>query len=519
MTDQKAIRTEPPREVPARELTGPRRWGARETLVAVGLGVFLAVGVALLPPVIVGGIALVIALCYLLRRWIFTWPTMLIAVAAIIMFVPVRRYAFPVPLPFALEPYRVIIATLLVAIAIAVIGKRSLPRARVPFLWPTVAFLSALTFSVVVNVVDLTRSGLVLGAFGGVFQMAFLLSLAWVIRQLLTSERMVHLLITFIVWAGVVVAFFALVERVTKVNVFLMLQYFLPLVLLRDEGTSLRAGGARSYASSQHPIALAVLLCMIIPLAIYLSKYASRPLHPITRKLVYGFAIVVMFAGMMTAVSRTGVVVLGVMFLLTLILRPRLALTLGLLALPVALLGAALLPKIFASMVLSFLDTDSLISSQYASPGLKGQGRLADLGPAGAEFIQAPFVGTGPGSRIVVGDTANSYILDNQVLGTLLEAGIVGVLGLAILMLLPPLTLLSRVMRTTVEPKYAMLGFAVAVSMAGYVAAMFFYDAFSFIQTLMLLMVMFAIGGWLVDTHLRRPPSLHQPAVDLHVGA
>jgi polysaccharide biosynthesis protein PslJ len=524
MTDDKptTLAEAPHERATVREDAGPRaRRRRREILATTGVGLGLALSVAVLPPLVVGGAALALALLYLLRRWILTWSTMLIVLAAIIMFVPVRRYAFPIPLPFALEPYRVIIAGLLIAIAIALIGKRSLPRARVPFLWPIVAFLAALGFSTTINVVDLTQAELIAASLGGIVQMAFLLSLAWVVRQLLTSERMVYVLITFIVWAGVAVAFFAVVERITKVNVFLLLQNFLPLMLLRDESTSLRAGGARSYASSQHPIALAVLLCMIIPLAIYLAQYAPKPIHPISRKLAYGFAIAVLFAGMMTAVSRTGVVVLAVMFLLTLILRPRLALVLATVALPVALLGAALLPKIFDSMVLSFLDTDSLISSQYTSPGLRGQGRLADLGPAAAEFITSPFVGTGPGSRIVVGDAANSYILDNQVLGTLLEAGIVGLIGLAILMLAPPLILLSRSLRTAVEPRYALLGFAVAISMAGYVAAMFFYDAFSFIQTLMLLMVLFAIGGWLLDTHLARrptPPTLTPPLVELRPG-
>lgn len=505
---------QPPR-ISARDILAPARWRWQETVAAIATGLGLILSAAVLPPVIVGGAALAIAVVYLLRHWIFRWSTMLIALAAVIMFIPVRRYAFPIPLPFALEPYRVMIAVLLVAIAIALLSRASLRRARIPYGWPIAAYLIAQTISFAGNIVSLTQRELVTASFGGIVQMAFLLALAFVVRQLLTSESMVMILLTFIVWAGVAVAFFALVERITRVNVFLMLQNFLPLTLLRDESQSLRAGGARSYASSQHPIALAVLLCMIIPLAIYLAQYAARPIHPVTRKIIYGIAIAVLFAGMMTAVSRTGIVVLGVMFLLTLILRPRLGLLLGIASLPLALMGAVLLPKVFESMVLSFLDTDSLISSQYASPGLKGQGRLADLGPAAAEFVQNPFLGTGPGSRIVVGDAANSYILDNQVLGTLLETGIVGVIGLAILMLVPPLYLLSRSVRPSVPPRYALLGFAVAISMAGYIAAMFFYDAFSFIQTLMLLMIMFAVGSWLLDERLPRRDAAIAPSLDL----
>lgn len=497
----------PPEEVVPRRRLGGREIPGYELIAAGVLAAVLIVSIVLLPPLAAGGILLVAALGYLLRDWLLRWTTLLFAIAAIVMFVPVRRYALPIPLPFALEPYRVVIALALLAIAIA-LWRRTLTRAPFPFGWAVGAFMLGLAVSFLANVVSLTQKDLVVGSLGGMLQIAFLLAIAFVVRQLLTSERIVFLLLQFLLWAGVVVAIFAVIERMFKVNYFLLIGNVLPLTLLRDESESLRAGAARAYASSQHPIALAVLLCMLIPIAVYFSQYASRPLHPVSRRLVYGFAIAVLFAGMMTAVSRTGIVVLGVMFLLVVLLRPQISILLMLIALPIGVLGAVLLPSVFESMVLSFIDIDSLIESQYASPGLAGQGRLADLAPAFAEYVQTPFFGTGPGSRIVIGAEANAFILDNQVLGTLLESGVVGVLGLAVLMVGPPLVLLWRVFHTTAAPKYALLGFAIAVSMAGYVAAMFFYDAFSFLQTFMLLMFWFAIGGWLLENRLpRREPE------------
>ena len=85
------------------------------------------------------------------------------------------------------------------------------------------------------------------------------------------------LLVTVLTWAGVIVSFFALIERVARMNVFLMLGDFLPLTLLREGGDVSRAGVARAFGSAQHPIALAVALCLLIPLAIYLAKYAGWP--------------------------------------------------------------------------------------------------------------------------------------------------------------------------------------------------------------------------------------------------
>ena len=35
----------------------------------------------------------------------------------------------------------------------------------------------------------------------------------------------------------------------------------------------------RAYGSAQHPIALAVMLCMILPLLVYLAKYGIWPLN------------------------------------------------------------------------------------------------------------------------------------------------------------------------------------------------------------------------------------------------
>ncbi len=94
----------------------------------------------------------------------------------------------------------------------------------------------------------------------------------------------------------------------------------------------------RAYGSAQHPIALAVMLCMIMPILIYLAKYAVWPRNPLNRRIVYGIGTMIVFGGILAAISRTAVVVMGVMFLITLLLRPKIALLL------VALVAAAARP-------------------------------------------------------------------------------------------------------------------------------------------------------------------------------
>jgi O-antigen ligase len=359
----------------------------------------------------------------------------------------------------------------------------------------------------VANGIRLANEGLVETALGGITQLLLMLSVFFAFRLLMRSDRDVMLLVMLLTWSGVVVAFFAVIERVSRLNVFLLLGDLLPLTLLREGGDVSRAGVARAFGSAQHPIALAVALCILIPLAVYLAKYAVWPRNEINRKIVYALAIVMLFGGVLAAISRTAVVVLGVMFLVTLVFHPRVAGVLFALAFPVVLLAAAVLPKVFESMVLSFLDVDTLVASQYTSAGMGGAGRLADLEPALREVAKLPFFGSGFGSRIVIGDEANAFILDNQFLGTLMETGALGVLGLAVFLLVPPILLLRFAFTQAAERRHAALALALAVAMAGYIAAIFFYDAFGFFQTFFILCMLLAAGAWLLTEAPRRTPA------------
>jgi O-antigen ligase len=298
------------------------------------------------------------------------------------------------------------------------------------------------------------------------------------------------------VFAGAFVGFFAFVERLTRRNIFLMLGEFLPLTILRDDAESLRAGGSRAYASSQHPIALAVLFCLIIPIAIYLMKFSPWPRYDFTRKLVYIGAIGAMLVGMLSAVSRTGIVTLGVMFIFVLIFRPKLAGLLFAIGLPILVVVGLVLPQLFESMVLSLFNVEGVIASQLTSPGMAGQGRLADLPDAFRDFAENPIGGTGLASRVVVGEDANAQILDNQWLGTLLETGVIGVIGLIALFVWPIFVMMRFALRSNAPESRRFLTFAIATATVGYTTSMFFYDAFAFMQTLLVLSMLYAVAAW-----------------------
>ncbi|KAA9132913.1 O-antigen ligase family protein [Microbacterium caowuchunii] len=476
--------------------TTPARTARVDALIAVGVGVVVLAAVLFADPLLVGGALLGAGGVFLFRRQLFDWTTMLFVLTLVVMLVPIRRYALPIPVGFALEPYRVLILGLLIALAVRLIRRGASTMRPVLWGWPIAIFLWTMFFSIMVNAVSLTESGLIEGAFSNIIQLTFLLSVVVLVRQMLTTERITLLLLNAIVFAGAFVGLFAFVERATRRNVFLMLQHFLPLTVLRDDAESLRAGGNRAYASSQHPIALSVLFCLIIPLAIYLIRHSPWPKTSFSRTLVYVCAIGAMMLGMMAAVSRTGVVTLGVMFLFVLFLRPRLAGILASVAVPLVLLVGLLLPRLFESMVLSLFDIQGLIASQMTSIGMAGQGRLADLPDALAEFAARPFTGTGLASRVVVGDDANAQILDNQWLGTLLETGLVGVVGLIALFVWPIVVMVRFVVRSGAPQHRRDLVLAIATASAGYAVAMLFFDAFAFMQALLMLFLLYAVAAW-----------------------
>lgn len=471
----------------------------------------MGAGVALGWPMgAVGGGLLVVGLVYALRRYVFAWEFLLFAVVGMIMFVPGRYYALPISIGIELEPYRVLWVVAVGIVLWAVFVSKTLTWRPIAFGWGIAAYLVCALISFIVNTPSLTEQSLVSNAISAFLSFVILLVPLVVIRQLLTSETLVRRLLVVLVWSGVAIAFLAVFEYITRINVFRLYSEFLPLnVLAEGLEASTTTGAFRSFGSAQHPIALAVMLCTLLPVAVWLAEHASWPANPINRRIVYALAMVAIFGGIMAAISRTAVVVLGAMGLLTLILRPKLGGMLLVASTPVLILLALVRPKMFESTFLSFLDPESLIASQYTSPGWAGQGRLADLDPALEIVAQQPFFGTGLGSRIVVGDNANSFILDNQWLGTLMDLGVLGVIGLAVFMLVPIVKLLRYAFRDALEPRFAQLAFAIAIATFGYAVAMYLFDAFSFVQSFFVLALQWAVGAWLLsETPLRNSSSV-----------
>jgi O-antigen ligase len=202
------------------------------------------------------------------------------------------------------------------------------------------------------------------------------------------------------------------------------------------------------------------------------------------------------------------------MGMIAVIIRPKFFKKLLLVGLPAGVLASLVAPSVALGILRDFLDPTALIESQYSVPGWRGSGRLADLGPNLTIAMQHPFFGTGVGSRIVSGERTNAFILDNQILTSFLETGIVGVLGILVLFWLPIGRLWRFARSPTTPDRFTDLAVALVASMIGYFASLFFFDGFGFLQTLMIFAVMLAVGGWLITEvpYTRRPRSMVRPA-------
>ena len=476
---------------------------------AVGTGLLVlaaGAGVLFADPLTVGALLAVVGMLYLFRAVVFSWPGAAVAVAIVVCLVPARRYTLPVDLPFAAEPYRLLIVLLLAIVVAALLVDPKFLWRRLEFAAPVGIFLASQLISIGVNIPGLVARQLAPNAVISLLSLVVICALFLVTRQLFQNARMVQITVTALVVCGAVLGALATIERVTRVNLFIEFFALLPLQRLsEEESLFVKAGTARAFGSAQHPIALAVFLVMLIPLGIYLTRHATWPRRLALRELFWIGCTMLIAFGMLAAVSRTAFVSIGVMVIVAVALRssivPKL-LFYGILGLLAALVISA---RNIIAMVNELLDPQALVESQMTSPGWTGSGRLADLGPSLAEAASNPFFGSGLGSRVTIGPSANAFILDDQYLTTLLESGIVGVLGMVILMLVP-FGRLAAFSRTTTEPDARRdLALAVAVSIIGYAVALFFFDGFSFIQTLLGFFVLLALGSYAIagDRHSR----------------
>lgn len=416
------------------------------------------------------------------------WRAMLALIVLVILFIPIKRYELPAALPIRLEPYRLVVAVVVLAwLSSALIDRRVRLRRTHVIDLPLFLFLCTAVGSDVVNSARVTT--VAPDVVKALLFFASFVAMIFLVVSLVRSFEDIDFIVRVLTASGAIVAVFALIESRTGYNVFAHLSQVVPI--LRDTGGGAviqRGSRLRVYGSAEHPIALGAAFAMLVPLALYRAISF--------RQARWWVAMAILLMGVFATVSRTAVLMLLVIVLAFVWLRTREMKRVWPLALPLLVAVHFLLPGAIGTFKASFFPTGGLVAQQ--ADAQVGSGRIATLGPAlHREFSPNPILGEGFGTRIVTADSVvtvpNAPILDDQWLGTLIETGIVGVAALAWLFV-RFVRRLGRAAKHDRSPRGWLLA-GIAASVAAYAESMFTYDALGFIQVTFLLFIFLGLGS------------------------
>jgi hypothetical protein len=470
----------------------------RRSFVIFGLGIAIfAVSFAFDRRALAAG-AVGMAVCSILaaretRSSVATWANAITAMVLLIWLLPIKVYRLPINLPFNLEPYRLVLAAMAVAMLYAFVGRFRRPSAA-----GMGAGVAAIALSILLSQYVNLRT---LDPLGGervslnnflylVTPLLLFLLVASAITRLSDAER----ILKAIVIGGLIVALGAILQSRTGYNVFDHLNNWIPGIK-RDRSfvSAVRGGRLRVQASAQHPIALGTVLMLTVPLAAYLVARASTR----RRRIAWAAVATIIAIGAFMPIARTALVVAATMLLLALVLRGRRLVRLwpALIVVAIALHFAA--PGVLGAVYHAFTPQQGLVQDATGRAGLQGSGRLSDIDPGLDLWRTSPVVGIGRGNPLVGGQdgerpTASSIIFDNQYMTTLVLTGLFGFLALASFLVVTASKLLNGAfVRQGPEGDFlACCGLATA----GFAVGIFFFDAFSFVQVTLVYFVIAALG-------------------------
>ena len=425
-----------------------------------------------------------------------TWRYGIVALVLLIWLVPIRRYRVPLELPFALEPYRIMILVLVGALAMSVLsgrGRISAAGHAKPLLILAMAALAAQ----IANLQRINEAGQSTQALKSLSYFLSALVAFLIVASVIRSLDDIDAVVTALVLGATFIALAAVYESRTTRNLFLSLDTWVPLLENTGEDPfAFRGGRLRVRASAQHPIALAAVLAMSVPLALYLARHAATAI----RRYLWLLAAFLIGVGALATISRTVVLMFGAMGVVALVLRGRAALRWAPVVLVLVLAAQQAAPGSVRGLYRAFTPSGGLVAEQTRRAELAGSGRVADVGPGIDLWAERPIFGHGlelgrpveAPSALDPLDVDDGVIYDNQYLTALVALGAFGMLGI-IWFLWGAVVKLGRAARPAAGSISDLL-VACTAATAGFAVGMFTYDAFSFVQVTVLAFVIAALG-------------------------
>ena len=292
-------------------------------LFAVAIGLTMLTVVADIRPEVFVALAAcivalgVLALCY---ERLLTWPKIVAVTAVVVLVIPIRREAIAGNLPFALEPYRVLVA-LVIALWIAALLVDPRVRLRRTFLdAPLLAILGVSFASVAVNQSRVRGLGVEsIVTKSVVFLLGFFL-FYWLIVSVVRRFVDVDLIVRILVTTGAVIAVFGLIEARTGYSIFNKIVQVIPgsdRSVPLDPSINDPVRGGRLASSGRRSTQLSS------PPSWRCSSRSPCTSARQSRRWRWWLAMALVLLGSLATVSRTGLVMLLVIVVVFLWLRPR----------------------------------------------------------------------------------------------------------------------------------------------------------------------------------------------------
>jgi hypothetical protein len=428
-------------------------------------------------------LSLLVVVAASLYRSLLSWVVQINLIVAIVLFIPMRRYALGASLPFQLDPYRVFLAVVVIGWIVSLLADESIRFKKSYVDAPLLGMFFASAASIAVNYPSIENLHHVSSAVKELTFLASYLFFFYLLVGLVRNFDGVDSIVRMFVGGTTFVAVAGIVEFWTRYNVFDRVARKIPL--LHQTAAPLevvRGGHLRILASAQHPIALGALFAMAVPFALYLyHRYHQR--RWLASLVTFGMAAV-------ATGSRTAVVMLVVVVLVFLILRPRQTVRLWPALIPLVILVHFAMPGTIGGFYKLFFPKGGLVAEQ-ADAGV-GSSRVASLGPGLHLIGLDPLFGGGYGARVFdVGDP-NAFIVDDQWLSTGIDTGILGIAVWSwfFIRFLRPM---FRAARREVGSR-GWFYTAVAASVTAFAVGMFTFDAFGYIQVTFVMILVTALG-------------------------
>ncbi|MEU4424424.1 O-antigen ligase family protein [Actinoplanes sp. NPDC024001] len=221
-------------------------------------------------------------------------------------------------------------------------------------------------------------------------------------------------------WSAAFMAVIGLIQSLFEYDVAQHL--VVPGLELKSDLADFQMRGANLFrvaGTATHYIEFSTVLAMAVPFGLHFSRFAQTR----NTRIMFAALTLIIAAAVPIAISRTGVVALGVAMLIMFIAAWNWRMRYNMLVISIVVIAAmnVLRPGLLGTLKAMFLWVE-------ADPSIEG--RTKDYAYIEHWFSQRPWLGRGPGTLIP--DLYN-IILDNQWAYTLVTCGIIGVVALATL--------------------------------------------------------------------------------------